>query len=330
MRVLVTGSRDWPDHELVWDVLYGVLGQHGLFTLVHGDCPTGVDHQADTWAYEVGLDLSDNIERHPADWKGPNKRGAGFARNAEMVNLGADLCLAFIHNESEGATHCSELAEKAGIETRIFRSSSQMIESKLKPRPYKRVTEEIKLEGIQLIWRNFAGEKKLYNENGKRKFAIPLDEDVALKLYNAGWNVKDNVNKVNDLTHSAEEVLYHLEVNVKIDGKVMPRLFVVAKKWSEREQGAISVRTLLDEENVPLAILDFAPVEYADVILRPFNYDINGKKGVSAYLKTLFAFLRQDDLEAKYAHIPIEGPEQAEIEAGDDILDVEGGEWIED
>jgi hypothetical protein len=206
-----------------------------------------------------------------------------------------------------------------------------MVVSKLTPRPYKRVRDEVKLEGISLIWRNFAGEKKLYNENGKRQFAIPLEEEMALELYFAGWNVKDNSNKVNDPTHSAEEVLYHLDVTVKMDSKVPPRLFVVAKKWSEKEQGQISVRTLVDDIDVPLSILDFAPIDYADVILRPFNWDVNGKQGVSGYLKTLFAFLRVDDLEAKYAHIPIEGPEQQlEIEAGEDILDVEGGEWLED
>jgi hypothetical protein len=205
-----------------------------------------------------------------------------------------------------------------------------MVVSKLAPRPYKRVREEIKLEGIQLIWRNFAGEKKLYNENGKRQFAIPLEEDLALELYDAGWNVKDNVNKVNDPTHAASEVLYHLDVTVKMDGRVAPRIFMVAKKWSENEQREISVRTLLDDENVPLAILDYAPVDYADVILRPFNWDVNGKQGVSGYLKTLFAFLKQDDLESKYAHIPIEGPEQLAIESGDDgILDDER-EWIDE
>lgn len=192
----------------------------------------------------------------------------------------------------------------------------------------KRVNNELKLEGVRLIWRNFAGEKKLFNETGKRQFSIPLDEPMALELREMGWNVRDNQKKVD--AGEAAELLYHLGVTVKMDGRVPPRMFVVAQKWSETDQKQISVRTLIDDKDVPASVLDFAPIEYVDLILRPFNWDVNGKQGVSAYLKTLFAFLRQDELESKYAHIPIEGPEQAAIEAGDDILDVEGGEWLED
>lgn len=187
---------------------------------------------------------------------------------------------------------------------------------------YKRVTEEIKLEGIRMMWRNLRGEKKQFNEAGKRNFAIPLDEDLALELADIGWNVRMK-EKAND--EGKLEKLYHLAVNVKLDGKNPPRIFMIT--WGPDGEPR---RTQLDEDTVGL--LDFAEFDNVDVILRPYNYDFNGKKGVTHYLKTLFATLHVDDLEKKYAHIPIETTGALELEAGEDgdLIDVEGGEWIED
>uniref|UniRef100_A0AAU7GZP9 DprA-like DNA processing chain A n=1 Tax=Streptomyces phage Scarif TaxID=3158858 RepID=A0AAU7GZP9_9CAUD len=308
VRVLVTGSRDWPDKDVVYSALDDAFSKcKGVFVVVHGDCPTGADKYADDWVRSMfagGYFVKP--ERHPADWKGPRKRGAGFARNAEMVKLGADICLAFIHNESNGATHCAGLAEKGGIDTRIFRSNTMALPARqigLPPRPYKRVNEEILLEGAKIIWPNFAGEKRLYNEGGKRNFSIELDEPLAHQLHEMGWNVKDNARKVE--TGEAQELRYHLPVTVKMDGKRPPRIFVITKSKNRRTQ--------LDEESVGL--LDVLEFDLIDLKLSPFNWDVSGKQGVSAYLKLGYFTLHEDPLELKYAHIPLEGEEGvAELE----------------
>lgn len=112
-RILVTGSRDWTDSPaLMGAIMYELLYVNEPVTIVHGACPTGADFMADEFA-SLAQTL---VERHPADWNTLGKR-AGFVRNAEMVALGADVCLAFIKDESKGATHTADLAEKAGIRT---------------------------------------------------------------------------------------------------------------------------------------------------------------------------------------------------------------------
>lgn len=115
MRVLVTGSRDWSDGLRVWEELTAVKVRP--LTVVEGACPTG----ADKYAYYWTLFRDDVIsERHPAAWDELGKR-AGMVRNRWMVDLGADLCLAFIRDYSVGSTNCANLAASVGIPTRIFR-----------------------------------------------------------------------------------------------------------------------------------------------------------------------------------------------------------------
>lgn len=116
-RILITGSRDWTDVDLITSSLqaaWRLLGSPTEGVLVSGSCRTG----ADAIAEEVWDRQGFPIESHPADWS--IGKQAGFVRNAEMVNLGADLCLAFIKNESKGATMTATLAEKALIPTFRF------------------------------------------------------------------------------------------------------------------------------------------------------------------------------------------------------------------
>jgi hypothetical protein len=115
MRVLVTGSRDWLDFELVRSELEKLVDPYDPMTVVHGACPTGADAHADLWALQHAF----INERHPADWETYGKP-AGFVRNHTMVALGADEVLAFIRDGSRGATHCADIAEKAGLCVRRF------------------------------------------------------------------------------------------------------------------------------------------------------------------------------------------------------------------
>lgn len=130
IRILITGSRDWEDRNLLNDTLNEYAGASDI-VVVHGACPTGADKMADEWVAYQGV----RVERHPAWWISPDGYDprAGFRRNAAMVRLGADVCLAFINrctkpdctpqpHGSHGATHTADLAEKAGIPTRRFTS----------------------------------------------------------------------------------------------------------------------------------------------------------------------------------------------------------------
>lgn len=132
-RVLVTGSRDWTDHDIVRDALTTAIYQHTPAVIVHGACPSGADAIASWWIRRFRhLQVTEEAhpaQGHPAEDFGPWP-GAGPRRNAHMVQLGADVCLAFIGpcasawcrrpkpHGSHGASGCAQLAEEAGIPVR--------------------------------------------------------------------------------------------------------------------------------------------------------------------------------------------------------------------
>ena len=109
-RVLVTGSRTWTDTTTIRATLAAVW--HPDTVLVTGACPRGADQLAEAcWTAWGG-----QVERWPADWQ-RHGRAAGLLRNQQMVRAGADHALAFVHDNSPGASHCLRLAVAAGIPT---------------------------------------------------------------------------------------------------------------------------------------------------------------------------------------------------------------------
>ena len=119
-RILITGSRTWIHRPTIRAALAEVWHPGGV--LVSGACPRGADALCEAcWSHWGG-----RVERHPANWRpyGVFDRSAGFRRNEVMIVLGADVCLAFIRDESAGATHTANLACQVGIRTVIYRATT--------------------------------------------------------------------------------------------------------------------------------------------------------------------------------------------------------------
>jgi SLOG family YspA-like protein len=122
VRVLVTASRTWSDAYPIRRDLGDLCGRACWeFVVVHGGADGG-DTIAAQWVADQRRGGNNDVseECHLADWK-LHGRAAGIVRNVEMVRSGIDVCLAYIRDDSKGATHCAMTAEAAGIETRITR-----------------------------------------------------------------------------------------------------------------------------------------------------------------------------------------------------------------
>lgn len=118
MRILACGSLTWTDWATVRQALTDLEAEADdrgeSITLVHG-AARGADTMAATFARRRWW----QVEAHPADWaRWPGR--AGHIRNQEMVNLGADVCVAFWKGRSGGTASTIAKARAAGIRTVVY------------------------------------------------------------------------------------------------------------------------------------------------------------------------------------------------------------------
>lgn len=148
------------------------------------------------------------------------------------------------------------------------------------------VKENIRIEGAKIKFKNFSGEEGRYNPKGRRNFCLLIDPEVAEDMKADGWNIKY-------LTPIDEDDDPQPYIQVKVAfGKIPPKIVLVTRRGKKK----------LDEETVN--ILDWAEIENIDLVVRPYNWEVNGSCGVTAYLKTMYVTLREDEFEDKYYDIP--------------------------
>ena len=120
MRILVTGSREFTDLEMIRTALRrsGAELLSGPPTVVHGANPRGADRIAEAVAK---VDLGWETDPHPANWEQFGK-SAGHIRNQEMVDLAPDVCLGFFKKgaANKGTRDCVTRALRAGIPIRTY------------------------------------------------------------------------------------------------------------------------------------------------------------------------------------------------------------------
>lgn len=148
--------------------------------------------------------------------------------------------------------------------------------------------KEFMIENAELIFLNFSGRESAYNQEGQRNFAVVLPQEVADELSAEGWNVK--VGKVQE--NSEEPPPLFIQVSVRFDIRP-PRITMLTNGGT--------TRTILDESTV--GILDVADIQSVDIICSGYEWGVNGKTGVKAYLKTMFITMNEDALERKYGYV---------------------------
>lgn len=148
------------------------------------------------------------------------------------------------------------------------------------------VQKQLTIENAAIGFKNFAGVEGPYNKAGERSFAVFLNDEQASQLMSEGWNVK--YPKERDFGPGEEDNRNpHLAVSLTFDNYPAKVILVAGE----------NVTPLAGDS---VGMLDWAEITNVDLVIRPYNWTVNGNSGVKAYVKALYVTIETDAFSSKY------------------------------
>lgn len=142
----------------------------------------------------------------------------------------------------------------------------------------------VQIDDARIIFRNFSGEPSKFNREGDRNFAVIVeDQEVADALINEGWNVK-----IKPPREEGDEPFMYLPVKIKFNDRG-PSVYLKTGDALNR----------LDEESI--SCLDNIDILGVDLDLRPYDWEVNGKTGRTAYLQSIHVTQQVDRFAERYS-----------------------------
>lgn len=141
----------------------------------------------------------------------------------------------------------------------------------------------LQIDDAMITYRNFSGAPSQYNREGDRNFSLilPPDTDLLDKLQAEGWNIKVKPPRTDD-----EDIRALLPVKIKFTERG-PNVYL--------KSGNNLIK--LDEEGI--SILDNIDILSVDLDIRPYDWEMNGKGGRTAYLQSIRVTQRIDRFAAE-------------------------------
>ena len=148
----------------------------------------------------------------------------------------------------------------------------------------------LQIDDARIIFKNFEGRGDKFNREGDRNFSLLIeDENTANALIKEGWNVKIKPGR-----EEGDDPFMRLPVKVKFTD-YGPNVYLVTGNR----------RNELDEESI--GCLDNIEIESVDMDICPYDWEVNGKTGRTAYLQSMEVVQRIDRFAARYSGNDIDG-----------------------
>ena len=142
----------------------------------------------------------------------------------------------------------------------------------------------LQIDDARIIYRNFAGRGDKFNREGDRNFAVLIDDpDLAEELKLKGWNVK-----IKPPREDGDDPFMYLPVKVKFNERG-PHVYLRTGTRMNK----------LEEDDVHR--LDRVDILGADLDIRPYDWEVNGKEGRTAYLQSICVTQEIDRFAERFA-----------------------------
>lgn len=142
----------------------------------------------------------------------------------------------------------------------------------------------LQIDEARIIYRNFSGAPSKFNREGDRNFAVVInDEEIKDALIEEGLNVKIKAPR-----EEGDEPFMYLPVKIKFNERG-PKVYLKSGKATNR----------LDKESINC--LDHVDIVSVDMDIRPYDWEVQGKTGRTAYLQSIWVTQEVDRFADRFA-----------------------------
>ena len=138
------------------------------------------------------------------------------------------------------------------------------------------------IKDAEICFKNFRGKESTFNPAGKRNFWVRIDGRKAKKLKKEGWAIKEMY-----LNKSRTKRRWYLPVTIYeswADTKINSKVVAIMSD-------GVGLKVCKQLKDHSMGLLDIVDIEHSNMVIRGYEYDVNGRHGIKAYLRNADVYI---------------------------------------